>query len=110
MPAKPAQIAAGIAGALALATAGYFANEWRICRGLEADYLEEAAAVGTDLQSGEAMRGLIDEKPLGNRIAAGMGKANRIYVRIISECGDERALATQQKGLDLIESIRQKST
>lgn len=110
MSGNAAKIWLGVAGALALGIGGYIANEWRVCRGLEADYLEETAAIGTNLQSGEAMKGLIDEKPLGNRVAAGIEQANRIYSRIRSRCGDERAVAAQQKGLNLIQSIRQKDT
>lgn len=108
MPAKPALIAAGIAGTLALGAGGYFANERRVCRTLEADYLEEMTAVGTDLQSGAVMQGMVDERQLGARVAAGMEKANRIYSRIRSQCGDAAALSIQQKGIDLAESIRER--
>lgn len=103
----PTLIAAGIAGALALGTGGYYANEWRTCRVLEADYMEEAAAIGTDLQSGAAMRDLVEEKQIGNRVATAMEKASRIYSRIRSKCGDEEAAEVQRKGLALVESIRQ---
>lgn len=107
MPAKIAQIAAGIVGSLALATGGYFANEWRVCRALEDDYLEEATVIGTNLKSGEAMRGLVDEKLVGNRVAAGMEKANRIFFRMRAQCGDEKAAEVQRKGLALVQSMRE---
>lgn len=105
---KASKIALLAAGTIALATAGYFTNEWRACSGLEADYLEEATAIGTNLQSGDAMRGLVEEELLGNRVAASMETANRTYWQIRSRCGDEKALSVQQKGLDLIEGIRRK--
>lgn len=39
MAAKPALIAAAVAGTLTLGTAGYFANEWRVCSGAREDFL-----------------------------------------------------------------------
>lgn len=105
---KAPMIAALAAGTVALATAGYFANEWRVCRALQADYLEEATAIGTNLQAGDAMQGLVDEELLGTRVAESMETANRTYWRIRTRCGDEKALSVQQKGLDLIEGMRRK--
>lgn len=102
---KAPMIATLAAGTVALATAGYFANEWRVCRALERDYLEEATSLATDLQTARAMEGLIDEKPLGNRIAANLEKANRIYYRIKSRCGVDRAEAIQRESLSIADEI-----
>lgn len=51
MAAKPALIAAAVAGTLALGTAGYFANEWRVCRGLEDDFLATIGGYTANVQS-----------------------------------------------------------
>lgn len=41
-------IAALAAGTATLATAGYFANEWRVCRSLEQDVLDTAYSIKRD--------------------------------------------------------------
>lgn len=51
MPAKPALIAVAIAGALAVGTGGYFANEWRVCREMEQDYLRMVDGYGSNVQA-----------------------------------------------------------
>lgn len=110
MAARPALIAASVAGTVALGTAGYFANEWRACRMLEAGFLEETIAIGTDLQSADAMHTSINEEQVGDRVAASVEKANRLYSRIRSRCGEETAAAVQRKGLDTVENMRRSTT
>lgn len=94
------------AGVIALVAAGYFANEWRVCNRLEADYLEEMTALGTNMQTGAAMEDMAEVAVVGERIALGAEDANRIYSRVKSRCGADRADQMQREGLAVIEDIR----
>lgn len=94
------------AGVIALVAAGYFANEWRVCNGLEADYLEEMTALGTNMQTGAAMEDMAEVAVVGERIALGAEDANRIYFRVKSRCGADRAYQMQREGLAVIEDLR----
>jgi saccharopine dehydrogenase-like NADP-dependent oxidoreductase len=107
--AKPALIAVGIVGVLVLATGGYFANEWRVCRDLEADYLEEMTALGSNLQGVSVMGDLIDSKRVGDRVSLNLEKANRLYSRVGSQCGMSRAAEMQKRGIALVDSIRRRA-
>jgi lipid II:glycine glycyltransferase (peptidoglycan interpeptide bridge formation enzyme) len=49
---KSALIAAGIVGTLALGTGGYFANEWRVCRGMEQDFLRSVEGYTSNVYLG----------------------------------------------------------
>jgi hypothetical protein len=100
------RLAVASAGVIALGAGGYFANEWRVCSGLEADYLEEMTALGTNLQAGAAMEDMTETSGIADRIALGAEDANRIYFRIKSRCGADRADQMQREGLAIIEGIR----
>jgi hypothetical protein len=43
--------AISIAGLLALGTGGYFANEWRVCSGLEEDYLDTIYSIRSSVRT-----------------------------------------------------------
>lgn len=50
--AKAGMIAGGITVALALGTAGYFANEWRVCRNMEDDFLTAVDGYSANVEAG----------------------------------------------------------
>ncbi len=102
MPAKPAQIAAGIAGALALATGGYFANEWRVCRGLEEDYLNSLA----DMRGTIALRSVLRDTPsaeAANKLdAIATERITSTLLDLHSRCGERSAETANRKGQDML--------
>jgi hypothetical protein len=51
MAVKTSTIIASIAVALAIGTGGYFANEWRVCSGLEEDYLDRIYSIRSNARA-----------------------------------------------------------
>lgn len=109
MPAKPAQIAAGIAGALALAAGGYFANEWRVCSGLEAEFLSTIERQSSDRET----RALMGAAGIKANIDPEEQRAHRdlelqlqliMHERIYSRCGSAAGEAASAKAKDILQN------
>ena len=100
MSAKPALIAAGIIGTLALGTGGYIANEWRVCSGLEADYLSTIESYTSNVQAG-ALAGAVgvevDEVKQSSVQDLSLRAQKMQLINIYKRCGDDagRAAADQ---------------
>ena len=102
MPAKPAQIAAGIAGALALATGGYFANEWRVCRGLHDDYINFAKVSLSE----ERLKSAVNRPDFDKAMKIGSDKrvmdAGQTLFDLKERCGEKARAEAELEAQDYI--------
>lgn len=97
--AKFALIAAGIA---AVGVGGFFANEEFACRAMADEYLEETAAIATNLQSRRVYDSPVVDDDVDQRNARAMEKANRIFIRIRQRCGVSAADSAQRQAEEII--------
>ncbi len=105
MAAKPALIAAGIAGALTLGIAGYFANEWRVCSGLERDFLDRSVAIATNLNSAKSAASAETRDRQERRVFELLEPANRVFFQMKERCGEPAAKAAMSRALHLQNEI-----
>lgn len=108
MPAKPALIAVSIAGTLALGTAGYFANEWRVCRALEAEFLGTIERQSSDRET----RALMGAAGIETKVDQEEQRAHQdlelqlqriMHERIYSRCGTAAGEAASAKAKDILQ-------
>jgi hypothetical protein len=105
MAGKAVAIAASIAGALALGVGGYFANEWRICSGLEADAIYSAHNIrnSTRLRYYGGELGL--DLPFDDLESAGRKDESLMVKRltmVYDRCGYRAGQAASQKVQDVL--------
>ena len=108
MAARPSVIAASIVGALALGTAGYFANEWRVCRSLEDEYISSIESYTSDKKT-RALMGAIgvrdDRDPKRKKelddltVDLQVRALNRIYDR----CGMKAGQAASARSKEILQ-------
>lgn len=102
MPAKPAQIAASAAVVLTLATGGYFANEWRVCNGLEEDYLNSMASI----RGHSAIRQVLSDKALVENAKrmeeAAWKSAEGALFSLSDRCGERASQTANRKAQDIL--------
>lgn len=107
MAAKPALIAVGAVGALALGTAGYFANEWRVCSGLEEDVVDAAYSMRSGARMDATLRMLGSEGP-GQELQDARALQLQIFERqlnfVYQRCGSYRGKAASRKVEDILYS------
>jgi hypothetical protein len=108
MAAKPTLIAAGIAGALTLGTGGYFANEWRVCSGLEGDFLDRVQTIRNTahLNALTATLGAPVDATLQRRAEDGNLKLMQMELQAVYErCGTDAGEAASLKGNNILFAI-----
>lgn len=105
---KPAQIGLGIAALLALGTAGYFANEWRVCSGLEDDYLSSVESYTSNKKS-RALMGAVgvrdesDPKQKKELEDLTVDLQMRALSHIYDRCGMEAGQAASARSRDILQ-------
>lgn len=110
MAARAGIIAAGIAGVFVLAIGGYFANEWRVCSGLEDDYLRtlEGYTSGVYVAALAGSVGVETDKRKQKEI---QDMSLRMQVmqltRIYERCGDEAGRSASELASDEVRKTMQ---
>jgi hypothetical protein len=102
MPAKTGLIVAGIAATLALGTGGYFANEWRVCSSLKADFLAFAQGSLADQQMKTAVNRPEFDKFIKQKTDAAVMKAGQTLFDLQERCGDRAATEAQVEAQELV--------
>ncbi|MCX9146576.1 hypothetical protein [Erythrobacter sp. WG] len=100
--AKPGIIAAGVASVLAVGTAGYFANEWRVCRSLKADYLAFAQGSLADQQLKNAVDRPEFDRFIAEKTDTAVMEAGQTLFDLETRCGKRAAVDAQVEALELI--------
>lgn len=105
---RPARIAAGSVALLVLGAVGYFGNEWRVCRGLEDDYIRSVKRYTSD-QKTRALMGAVgvrdesnpkQKKELENlTVDLQMRALSHIYDR----CGMEAGQAASARSAEILQ-------
>lgn len=107
MATKIGLIVAGIAGVAALGTGGYFANEWRVCSGLEEDYLNSVASIRGYASINQVLN---DRQLLESMKAQEDAEWNRLETTLYglsSRCGTRAANTASRKGQDILLGTQQ---
>jgi hypothetical protein len=98
-------IAAGIAAVLALGTGGYFANEWRVCTGLETDYLNAMSSI----RGYSAMKQVLSDQELLSNAKSHEQTAwkasEAALLGLYGRCGQRSAETAVRKGQDVLLGI-----
>jgi hypothetical protein len=105
MAAKPALIAAGIVGALVLSTGGYFANEWRVCSGIEEDFLDTAYSIRSGARTDRTLAAIGSTGPTPELQKARDLQLNlleRQLGRIYERCGSDAGKGASRKAEDIL--------
>lgn len=105
MAAKPALIAAGIAGALALGTGVYFANEWRACNGIEEDFLDTAYSIRSGARTDHTLAAIGSAGPTSELRKARdlqLDLFGRQLRRIYERCGLDAGKEAGRKAEDIL--------
>ncbi len=102
MARKAGLIAAGAAAALALGIAGYFANEWRACSSLKADYLAFAKGTLADQQLKSSVNRPEFDKFIKQKTDAAVMKAGQTLFDLKSRCGDREATEAEVEAQQLV--------
>jgi len=96
---------AGIAGVAAIGTGGYFANEWRVCSGLEQDYLTTISAIRRDADTDLRLAGYVGGTPteeLKQARALRDDLLDRQLARVYERCGIKAGDAAMVKSEDIL--------
>ena len=102
---KAGLIAAGIAGMIALGTGGYFANEWRVCRGLEQDYHNFAVGLISDHNLRATVNSPDLDALLDEKTDQAFERAGQTLFELGDRCGDRAAASAQAKAQALVLGI-----
>lgn len=105
MAVKTSTIIASIAVALAIGTGGYFANEWRVCSGLEQDYLTTIGAIRRDADTDLRLAGYVGGTPseeLKQAWALREDLLDRQLARVYERCGIKAGDAATAKSEDIL--------
>jgi hypothetical protein len=103
-------ITASIVGALALGTAGYFANEWRVCSNMQDDFLRAIEGFTGNVEAG-ALAGAIgvdiDQKRQKELRDMSLSLQEMQLTAIYERCGDDAGRsAAAMASDDLQESMK----
>lgn len=99
LPAKPALIAAG---ALALGTGGYFANEWRVCSGLRDEYRTFAMETLANERLKSAAQSPAFDKMIEKETDAAVMRAGQALYDLQHRCGKKEAVKAQLEATELV--------
>jgi hypothetical protein len=102
MAARIGLIIAAIAGTAALGTAGYFANEWRVCTGLEEDYLNSVSSLKGNIAMKSFMQDPDGIKAIENVDAIEMRRIEQTLASLHQQCGKRSANSAVRKGQELL--------
>jgi hypothetical protein len=96
-------IAAGIAGVFALGTIGYFANEWRVCSGMEEDYLRNVEGYAANVYSGALASSVgveVDKQEQGKLQKRSLEIQQMQIMSIYDRCGSDAGRAAAELASD----------
>lgn len=105
MATKIGLIVAGIAGVAVLGTGGYFANEWRVCSGLEEDYLDSIYSIRSSARADSLVASVgvkidtVERKEMQDRTFMLLEIQSRHFV---DRCGHDAWEAASRKGEDIM--------
>lgn len=99
MDAKPALIAAGI---VAVGIAGYFANEWRVCNNLRADYRSFAIGLMADGQMRSVIQSPEFDKMMKQKTDTAIQEAADTLFELGERCGKSAATQAQADAQALV--------
>jgi hypothetical protein len=99
---KLALIAVGIVGTLAMGTAGYFANEWRVCQALHDDYITSTKAMMADLQLKSAARHPAVDKLVDLRNDQRVETGGQTLFDLEQRCGDKASADAQIEAQQMV--------
>ncbi|MDP2131914.1 MAG: hypothetical protein U0975_09745 [Erythrobacter sp.] len=106
MSARTAAIAAAsIAGLLALGTAGYFANEWRVCSSLEENYLDTIYSIRSSVRTDMTISTLgidLPGDPLKEARELQFNIMERQLSGIYDRCGSQAGKQASRKSEDIL--------
>lgn len=94
--------AAGIVGTLALGTVGYFANEWRVCRGLEEDYLNSLSNMRGTIALRSVLRDTSSAEAVKKLDTMATEKMTSALLKLHTRCGERSAETASRKGQDML--------
>lgn len=99
---RPAAIALTVLAIGALGTAGYFANEWRVCTNLENDYLNSMAGIRghATIKQVLADQRLLDAMKVQEE--AQWKTAEAALLGLHGRCGERSAETAHRKGQDVL--------
>ncbi|WP_296717751.1 hypothetical protein [Erythrobacter sp.] len=106
MAGKAGMIAAGIAGALAIGTGGYFANEWRVCSNLKQDYRAFAIGLLADQHISTAASSSELRQMMQQKADVEVDQAGRTLYELSNRCGPSAAAQAHADAQAMVLGIR----
>jgi hypothetical protein len=105
MAVKPALIFGGIAAALTIGTAGWFANEWRVCKGLEDDYISSVKSYTRQIETGALVSSVTGAQFKGDRELQDLSLEiqERQLERIYERCGSNAGNAASDGAYEVLQ-------